>query len=399
MKSLPRALYIGLLWRLGMVFKHLGMSRLGILRFLEPVLVSKVSPHDRKPIFVAEPETRVPNFPNPGNTPPQLFPPIGFRKLDNALVTANRRFSLAIVGQKLLVQHAADPGPWNIRVGEPTVGGILRQSKSLILANVPVSSEKIDSGIFVGTASPQNWFHWLIDILPSVFIATKLPNEFVQYPLLLPEGYDKKATWLEPLNLLWGQREIITLPSKRYSRVKNLIWIDNPTSPGPLPSSHDSRARFRVHESALKEYRSAILDALAFEPLPPKTFRRLYIARKQDGNRPYNQHELLETAVAKGFEPVFLEDLSFRDSVKIMREASVVIGPHGAGWANVLFCQPETRGLMWTWDEASRDNWFSNVASVAQMEFRALSTGPQKVYGNNLDPRSLSTAIDRLCPS
>jgi capsular polysaccharide biosynthesis protein len=121
--------------------------------------------------------------------------------------------------------------------------------------------------------------------------------------------------------------------------------------------------------------------------------RRLFLARAEGSYRNYNQDEALAVAADFGFEPVYLEELSFRESVEVMLEASAVIGPHGAGWANALYCQPGTTGIMWTWDESRHDNWFANIGKLAAMDFSTIFTGNLDVNGHNIDPRKLRAAL------
>jgi capsular polysaccharide biosynthesis protein len=44
-----------------------------------------------------------------------------------------------------------------------------------------------------------------------------------------------------------------------------------------------------------------------------------------------------------GFETVDLERMSLRDQIVIFQSAEFVVSPHGAGLANILFCEPGTR--------------------------------------------------------
>jgi capsular polysaccharide biosynthesis protein len=97
-----------------------------------------------------------------------------------------------------------------------------------------------------------------------------------------------------------------------------------------------------------------------------------------------------------GYEPVFLEELNFADSVKVMMEAESVIGPHGAGWANALFCHPGTTGIMWTWRDSLSDNWFSNIASVSEMKFTTLVTNDSPTGNHNLSPERLRRSLESL---
>jgi capsular polysaccharide biosynthesis protein len=67
-----------------------------------------------------------------------------------------------------------------------------------------------------------------------------------------------------------------------------------------------------------------------------------------------------------------------------MLDATHVIGPHGAGWANALFCREGTEGLLWTWPEAKDDNWFTNIASLNFAKFTVSTKTQFRVENNSL---------------
>ena len=122
---------------------------------------------------------------------------------------------------------------------------------------------------------------------------------------------------------------------------------------------------------------------------------KLFIARVSGSNRPDNQVDLLAVAKDFGYKPVFFEDLSLREAVSTMLGASRLIGPHGAGWANALFCQTGVSALIWTWQASRLDNWFANIASVRQMSYR-ISTETSVSEGQwNLRPEILLDYLER----
>lgn len=366
MTRLTTSVFRALLWRLLGALSGFGLSRLGPFRLLSATTLNSAA-FPREAIFLPEsPATRAANVVSDPTPPQDTYPALGYRRLVSALVTSNRRCSSVISGNHFVLPESVDPGPWNIRVGEPTIGGVLRQSDNRLLVNSRRLSSRIPRGIFVGTWSPQNWYHWTIDTLPSVYFAQYLPSQYDNYPLLLPETGVLRERWLEPLDLVRGNREVITLSDNRYSKVEDLVWIDSPSSPGPLPLRSSGRPHFRVHAPALNAYRDHMLAKLGLDEGTIKPHKKIFLARNQSGNRPYNQEELLAIAEGFGFATVYLEHLSFRESVTLMLESEYIIGPHGAGWASALDCQSSAHGLMWTWPESKLDNWFTNIAHVRQ---------------------------------
>jgi capsular polysaccharide biosynthesis protein len=73
---------------------------------------------------------------------------------------------------------------------------------------------------------------------------------------------------------------------------------------------------------------------------------RIYISRRDSRKRTLaNETELEAMLTDQGFDVVSLGGLAFEDQVRLFRNAELIVSPHGAGLANVIFCRPGTRLL------------------------------------------------------
>jgi capsular polysaccharide biosynthesis protein len=152
--------------------------------------------------------------------------------------------------------------------------------------------------------------------------------------------------------------------------VKSLVAVEPPLDRGPFSLRADFRQEWRgispsFYRHFVKEIRS--LTAQSMTGAGPK---HIFIVRKADLERPYNQEELIEVAHRYGLELVEFADMSFAKTVAVMRDAELVVGAHGAGWTNLLFARPGARGIMWTQPDAKSNNNFSNLAAVADVDLR-----------------------------
>jgi capsular polysaccharide biosynthesis protein len=220
--------------------------------------------------------------------------------------------------------------------------------------------------------APHNWFHWIIDNLSTLYQARFLPDEFNEYPLVVPLEAKKRENWLAALDIVSAGREIVFVEGDHWFQVDDLVRIEGVTRPNPRLLSRQ-RARIGVMAAPLLDYRNFVLAQLGLDLVGIVPGRRLFIGRKSSGARGYNQEELFTVAEAYGFERVFLEDLTFEDSIRVFREAELIAGPHGAGWANMLFCHPATKAMLWTWEGEEEDNWYENIAFVAAVDYLQLS--------------------------
>jgi len=247
-------------------------------------------------------------------------------------------------------------------------------------------------GIKVFGMGANNWYHWLLDILPSAYLAQSLPDRFKTYPLIVPQTALDLPQFRESVELFKGTRDLIGIDTDLYD-FEDLISIDpilhEPINmrPGYWPETGDYSFNPRV----LMAYRQDILDKLGIsEPTGPT---RLFLARGND-RRPYNQDELLSIAEAHGFEAVYPELLSFREQVALFAGARFIMGPSGAAFANSLFCTKGCRLLSWLVPQYSGFCSYSNIASTVGTELRYLFGNPITSIHSTFDAFRATYTVD-----
>lgn len=383
-------LRVSLMWRLAQIFRGLHIPSVGRWRL---ITARKIRPVDSEVILLAPQSDLGLGSGGEKRNSAANTSEVGFDVLDKAFVTNNRRVSAVIVKNELLLPRSAQEGPWNLRVGNPATGGIRYQVGNELLVDLGSRRPEIPGGIFVGSWSAHNWYHWIFDTLPSIFLAQSLPPEFDHFPVLIPETQVRKAAWEVPLERVLAGRSRVVLPTSTYLEVLKLVWIESPTTPGPLPLASSSEAKFSVREGHLSKYRSFMLDAFGAKAnASPKD--RIFLGRRPSAHRPYNQDELLVVAEKYGFRLVLLEEMSFEESVAVMQRAEYVVGPHGAGWASTLFCSPRVKGFLWSW-QGPEWNWFLNVAKVAGFHLHHYVLPPQE-NPHYVNPSTFESWIHKL---
>ena len=320
---------------------------------------------------------------------------IQYREFSDVLVSPNRRGGFLQMEKELLVPSTDWDPPDRIYFPNSSVGGVISQRSREILARRPLVSKIIPNAIFFGSMAPHNWFHWLIDNLPTAALARNLPDKFLNVPVLITEEVTKREPFMEALRASIGSRPYVVVDSNEWVKVRNLIRIDGATRPAPRALTALQPYRVSVFADVLRRYRDLILDQLDLNESVPVPGNRLFIGRKDSAARPYNSREIFETAKEWGFREVFLEDLSFRDSVKLFRESEAIMGPHGAGWATLLFCAKHTKALLWTWPGELEDNWYENLAMASEVDYRQIfmEFEPRRNYD---DPRVASYHLNKV---
>lgn len=113
---------------------------------------------------------------------------------------------------------------------------------------------------------------------------------------------------------------------------------------------------------------------------------RVYITRRH-ASRTIRDEPLVEQAMQeRGFTVVAMEKLSFADQLHTIRDARVIVAPHGTGLANAIFCQPGT--VIY---EVTAGHWwnpsFRHMASICGNPHRLVQipATDEHPYGNAPD--------------
>lgn len=192
---------------------------------------------------------------------------------------------------------------------------------------------KILSGTYVSLLSywshTLNFAHWLMDSLPKLSLLELLTDSVkADLKFIIPESSPQYI--IDSLKLL-GIQENQTLPiSEQGIQVEKLILCHAAQNPGRPSKKHILTIRDKLLSSvrATKDHNLAS--------------RRLYISRSQSSRKIVNEEEILQVLKNYNFEVIHCENMSFAEQIALFSEAEVVLGPHGAGIYNQIFCRSGT---------------------------------------------------------
>jgi len=174
----------------------------------------------------------------------------------------------------------------------------------------------------------STYFHWFQDVLPRLHTAMPhLPKDTRFLINENPKEYQIKS--LKAFGIDESKLEL--QPQRMNTRIERL-WFASPightglTSPTILRLVADRIRKFYVTEKVQ-------LDS-----------GRMWISREKARNRRVaNEKELQSVLKHYGIEKVFAEDHSFFEQLKIYYSAQLIVGPHGAGLVNTMFCKEKTK--------------------------------------------------------
>ena len=215
----------------------------------------------------------------------------------------------------------------------------------------------------------HNYYHWLIECLPRLYIIDQF-SDYDKMPLLSDANLTTQQ--LSALNIMnTRDRPVIRLQKGYVYNIKKLIA---PSMSSVIHDNYHSPVAYDkdvlISHTAIHYVRNHVLETLGCST--KNGFRKLFISRKRSEHRRLlNLEEIEALMVARGFEIVFPESLTFTNQVKLFSQAKVLVGQTGAGFANLMFCPENCKALILI-NHHKQTNYylFSNLAQILNIDLQ-----------------------------
>lgn len=227
--------------------------------------------------------------------------------------------------------------------------------------------------------------HWLLDFQklrpPEPFPGTTaiaavnlgggychwLLEEFPRLLRIIPDAVDNIVAHAttpfarEALALRGGRERIVPVRRTAHWQTGPLLVPSLADSPGtPSPATVNLLQTWARDHGLDQPARSSAFG------------ERLYLSReKARRRRVTNEPALWAELSARGFAKIILEELPWPEQIAALRAARVIVAPHGAGLANLVFCTPGTRVV----ELVGRDYFnpvFWRLSALAGLDYQAL---------------------------
>lgn len=194
----------------------------------------------------------------------------------------------------------------------------------------------IDKGFFdpkdpyVLIGGMVNYWHWINNFLPRVFLAKIFfGRDFRNVKFIFHK--DLKEFQLEHLRLLGINGDQIVLSSLLEGVVFKKLYV--PSFFGNFYYSPEVAESYRQYFKGNNFSRRSFFDV--------EKNRKIYLSRQRSRARKvFNQDELECVLKRHGFKTIYAEELSALEQFDVFNAADVIVSPHGAGLANLNFCNP-----------------------------------------------------------
>ena len=185
-------------------------------------------------------------------------------------------------------------------------------------------------------ASSENYFHWLLDILPKIRIC------FEKYSL-------NKIDYYYLSNLTMSQRESLKYLGIKEKQILNSKIHNHISADKMIFVSHPWYSKGKFHDQSYRLPKWIIKWIRNYFVKYKKKFKiskKIYLDRsesKYNHCQIINSLELKNYLIKKNFKSVKLSKLSFAKQIFMFWNAEFIIGAHGAAFSNLIFCKPKTK--------------------------------------------------------
>lgn len=216
------------------------------------------------------------------------------------------------------------------------------------------------------------YFHFLLESLPSFIRSLRVAD--ASAAVVVPE--QRPAIVDEVLGHLGIAGERV-FSATRPLRLRHCVF----TGISPYSGFVDS--------CDIQSLRSSIANHVA--PVSPNR-QDVYVSRKNTPRRALNNEgELEEALTAIGFKTVYAEQLSLREQIEVFRQARCVVAPHGAGLANLVWCDKPS-GVIEIFAHGMHNDCYARLAVSMGSRYRPISCDPYPSSAGQINIRAVLQA-------
>ncbi len=216
-----------------------------------------------------------------------------------------------------------------------------------------------------GISATDNYGHWMLDILPKLCISEKfanlddfdgiylpnIKNNFQKESLKYFDINPKKYIDGSELNHIYAEKLII--PQHPY-------WETN-TYQMDTVANIDPDIINILRNKFLKNIENTAQEKLYIDRSDSKYFH----------SQIENVEELNKFLKKNNFKILKLSKFTFKDQISLFQNAKIIVGAHGAGLCNLIFCRPKTKVIEFS-NKKFKCDVFKNICKINNLDYYKL---------------------------
>ena len=219
-------------------------------------------------------------------------------------------------------------------------GKLVSSNKNYVIKNgTPKFINKLKGKLAIlaqGASGYNNYAHCLFDIVPKIkliSLATNLNKVDYFY-------FSKLNKYQKEIFGYLGIKENKIIDSNKYRHVQSskIIGVTHPNYfKGTISSAHSKMPKWIV---------KYLRDKFIEKRKTKYSIDRIFIDRSDSKYKHcqiINNNEIKDFLKKQGFKILRLNNINFKKQIDIFVNAKIIVGPHGAGLANLVFCRKNTK--------------------------------------------------------
>jgi len=307
--------------------------------------------------------------------PSERFPEVYVATIAEATVIGGSNLSIVnneIISHDLLtISTDLTPEERHLRINRH--GNICRLTNKITTKKYGKLSE---AASFVDGLS-HNYAHWMTEVLPRI-VSFCSRSQYRHAPIVVDDKLHKNI--MATLEKVVGRRKVYLLPMNHTVKIDKLYVT---SVAGYI--SYEQRYKFIPASSEGKFNLNAMrLLVSLFKPLIDKrrTPQRIYLRRPLGYRNLTNQNEIEALLTRHRFTIVEPEKLSFLEQVNYFSKAKVIIGPTGASFANLIFCNKKVNlAILVNNDKNMIYRYWVNLASIMGIQVNYITGKSKQSFG------------------
>lgn len=233
----------------------------------------------------------------------------------------------------------------------PTDKMMVSYEDNALIVKRPSFIHKVEYGFSLIGTHCDIWSHSLSDYFPKLSMLEKaLEIAGTNVTVLVPDYKDGQLKQVIYDSIQKHQNaKLLVVKENEAVEVKSLFYMDRPCR------FTDHELYVEIGDSIQPKIISDILKKDLVEYYKKRynigiceQSRKLFLARKPGMRNISNYSEVEDYFKKNGFEVIEPHKFSLEEKIKVFNSASHIVGPYSSGFSNTIFCQPQTKCLIFT---------------------------------------------------